>query len=310
MKQIRVLLCGLEKSGKSTLVSSFQNGQFTVGAPSTTQQITDIVLGDSFTITVVEVGGRQEVRRFVSEVIDYVDAILFLVDGTDENHLDEMKKEFDKLINHPQSVGKPLVILFHKKEIANIHPSFIVEQLNVLNIYDRPHQVFSTTAKQPMAFQNVLNWIKDRLTEDFYPIQDKHSRLLTLSILDMLDAQEKGLPVLSIMGQLELISRVGQVEYDRDKIFKVLRKLIANCEIEYNSSLQVWKITQKGKDKLFNSDLTKGDKFEKLRAILDGSKTSSSGESKSGQDTSESAVLDEFELEELGELLKKTNNKD
>ncbi len=310
MKNIRLLLYGLENSGKSTLISSFQNGRFTVGSPSTAQQVTDLSFEDNFTFTIYEVGGRKEVRKFVTEAIDHADALLFLIDGTDDKHLDEMKEEFDKLLDHAQSVGKPLVVLFHKTDIARIHPSYAVDRLKILNIYDRPHQVFSTTAKEPQSFLPVLKWIKDRLTEDFFPIQDKYTRLLTLSILDMLEAEEKGLSVLAILGQLEIMSRTGQVEYHRDKIFSVLRKLIANAEIEYKSFLQVWKITQKGKEKLKSSDLTKGDKFEKLREVLVGTESSSSGKSKSGSEASESEVLEEFSLDELGELLKKTERKE
>ena len=92
MKNIQLLLYGLENSGKSTLISSFQNGQFSVGSPFTAQQVTDIIFEDNLTFTIFEVGGRKEVRKFVSEVIDHAKGILFLIDGTDELHFDEMKE--------------------------------------------------------------------------------------------------------------------------------------------------------------------------------------------------------------------------
>lgn len=300
---IRVLLYGLEKSGKSTLINSFQKGLFIAGAPSTAQTISEITIGKNITFNITEVGGRKEVRRFVSNYIDHVEAIIFVIDGSDESSFMDAETEFMKILNHPQSLGKPLAVLFHKKDIARVHPSTIIEKLDILNRLDRPHRIFSTTAKEPQYFAQVLIWIHKRLTEDEHPLPDRFSRFLTIYILDMLDDHENGLPLLSILGQLEIISRTGQVEYDRDKIMAILRKLVSVGEIEYVQNLQVWQITQKGREKLQSSELVKGNLQEELHALLDKEKT------KSGLDKSEKDLLDDFELDELAELYKKTTTR-
>jgi GTPase SAR1 family protein len=289
----RVLLYGLEKSGKSTIIESFKTGHFTQGIPSTAHKTYDILVKNILPFSIIEVGGRKEVRGFVTKYLDHIDSIVFVIDGSDEGSFQEVKTEFFKILNHPLSLGKPLAILFHKKDIATVHPSIIIDKLDLLNRYDRPHRVFSTSAHNPKLFMEVLAWLHNCLIEEKQLFQDKYSRLLTIYILDMLEEKKMGLPLLAILGQLEIISRTGQVEFNRDKTILLLRKLRESGELNYNESTQVWSITLKGYEKLQNPDLIKGTKYEKLRAVLDGGETGSS-------------VSEEFELDELAELFDKT----
>ncbi|MFX0121644.1 MAG: ADP-ribosylation factor-like protein [Promethearchaeota archaeon] len=305
---MQVLLYGLEKSGKSTLISSFQQGLFTQGTPATAQHTSEITL-DTTTFNIIEVGGRKEVRGFVSKFIEYVEAIIFVIDGSDEGRFSEVIPEFEKILNHPHSIGKPLAILFHKKDIAQVHPSGIIEQLDILNRLDRPHRVFSSTAQRPQDFELVLTWIKNRLTEEDQTLPDRLSRFLTIYILDMINGHETGLPILSILGQLEIISKTGQVEYDRDKIMRILRQLLASGEIEFVKHDQVYRLTQKGQAKLQSSVLVKGSFEEELRTVLDEIKANSSVSKKSNLDKEIKDLIDDVDLDDLAELYKKTTNR-
>ncbi len=295
----RILLYGLEKSGKSTIIESFNKGHFKTGTPSTAHKTYDLSIQNKLHFSIIEVGGRKEVRGFVTEYMDFTDAIIFVIDGSDESSFTQVKNEFFRILNHPLSSGKPMAILFHKKDIARVHPSIIIDELDLLNRYDRPHRVFSTTAHEPKRFIEVLAWINNCLVEGRSLFQDKYSRLLSIYIFDMLDEKPQGLPLLAVLGQLEIISRAGQVEYNRDKTILLLRKLRESGELDFNETTQIWSITSKGKKQLSNPNLVKGTKYEKLRAILDGE----------DQQIEEKEVLEEFELDELADIFEKSTEK-
>jgi small GTP-binding protein len=303
---IQVLLYGLENSGKSTIISSFENNIFTTGTPFTAHKFSEITINNHLLFNIIEVGGRKDVRRFVFEYIGHVDAIIFVIDGSNEGSFKDVETEFKTILHHTQSFGKPLALLFHKTDIARIHPSIIIERLDILNRLDRPHQVFSTTAKEPQCLREVLLWINKRLTEDKHLIEDQFSRFFRIYILDMLNNQTKGLPILSILSQLRIISQTGQVNYDRDKIIFILRKLLDGEEIEFAETTQVYKITGKGQDKLESSELIKGGRYEKIRAMLDKTTSSSSAGTTISLEKDEKEKLDEFDLDELAELYKKS----
>ena len=306
---IRVLLYGLERSGKSTLIASYQKGEFKVGTPSTAQQTYDITNQNNLDFTIIEVGGRQEVRGVMGQYLEFVDSIIFVIDGSDLSNLSNIENEFGKILNHPQSVGKPLAIVFNKVDISRAHPSTVIDRLDILNRYDRPHRAFSTTAKLPHSFEPVLAWIGESLRGDQFPVQDKASRLLTIYILDMLENKRTGLPLLAILGQLEIMSRTGQIEYNRDKIVDLLRKMRSMGDLNYIESEKIWSITDQGLKRLEDPELIKGSKLEKLRAILDDKEEGPTEEERLLKEKEQKEVLDEFDLDELVDIYKQTRKK-
>jgi len=290
----------MERSGKSTLVNSYQKGQFTPEMTSTAHKSYDTEF-ENRNYTIIEVGGRKEVRRFVEEYLEHIDAIIFVIDGSDETSFPTVKREFISILNNPLTIGKPLAIAFNKIDIAKVHPSIIIDQLGILNRYDRQHRVFSTTSKIPKSFEEILRWLNECEVEDKYPLEDRMSRLLTIYIFDILAEKKQGFPLLTLLGQMQIISQTGQVEYNRDKILGLLRKLRVKGDLAYDEQSQLWSITEQGKAKLDDPDLIKGTKYEKLRAILD--------EKGAAQQEEQKEVIDEFDIDELAELYKKTTKK-
>ncbi|MFX1506516.1 MAG: ADP-ribosylation factor-like protein, partial [Promethearchaeota archaeon] len=299
----------LENSGKSTLIRSFQNNVFISGTPFTAHKFYEILLDNRLLVNIIEVGGRKDVRGFVYQYLDHVDAIIFMIDGSNEAIFSEVEVEFKKILNDPRSLEKPFAILFHKTDITRVHPSIIIERLDILNRLDRPHQVFSTTAKEPQVLGEVLLWINKRLTEGKHLIEDQFSRFFRIYILDILNSQKKGQAILSILGQLRIITQTGQVDYDRDKIMLILRKLLDGGEIKYDKFEKVYKITGKGQEMLESSELIKGGRFEEIRTILDKVASGPSAGKPIGLEKNEKEKLDEFDIDELAELYKKTTSR-
>ncbi len=258
----------------------------------------------------MEVGGRRDVRRLAIENIDQVEAIILVIDGSNEGSFKDVKIEFEKILQHPHSRGKPLAILFHKKDIARVHPAVIIEKFNLIDRIDRPHKVFSTTAKSPQDFGQVLTWIHKCLSEKDVFLEDRATRFYKIYILDILNDQNKGLPFLEILSQLKIISRSGQVEFDRDNIVVILKKLLSSGDIEYIEQSEKWRITEKGQNRIESSELVKGDKYEDLKEYLDKSRALDSSEDPTTSlDKDKKDILDEFEIDELAELYKKSTSK-
>ncbi len=238
-----------------------------------------------------------------------MEAIIFVIDGSNEGNFKDANTEFEKILQNPHSRSKPLAILFHKKDIAQVHPAVIIEKFNLLDRIDRPHKVFSTSAKNSQDFRQVLEWINKALTDKDSLLEDKATRFYKIYILDMLNTQKKGLPILAILSQLDIFSRTGHVEFDRDKIMVIIRKLLSSGDIEYIEQLKIWKITGKGQKRIESSELDKSDKYEDLKEFMDkSSAVSSSDDPTASSDKEKEKILDEFELDELAELYKKSTS--
>jgi hypothetical protein len=163
--------------------------------------------------------------------------------------------------------------------------------------------VFPTTAKKPLIFHDVLTWINDRIQEEKTLLEDKATRFLRIFLFDLLNESKQGLQLLAILGQLELISRTGQIAYDRDKIMALLRKSLTTGEVHYDDQSLLWRLTPKGVETLLSKDIVKGDKYEDLQAIIADDSPPSKSSSEDQQD-----VLEQFDLDELANLYKKSSS--
>lgn len=291
-----MLLYGFEKSGKSTLINSYQNGQFTMGDPSTAHKITELPFDSEFSFSIIEVGGRKEVRNYVSQYISYVHANIFVIDANAKKHYDEIKNELFSIINHPESLGKPLAVIFSKQDIAYIQPAIIIDELKLLNRYNHPHQVFTLSAKYPQEFSNVLAWFKQCFTENKFISQNKASRILKRSLLDILSENKEGLPLLAILGQLDYISQAIRIKYNKDQVAGELHELSNSGDVIFHINSNHWKITEKGQERIESNELFESTKFERLREVIEGR------EDEDEDETKKKEVLDEFELDELAEI--------
>ncbi|MFX0063312.1 MAG: ADP-ribosylation factor-like protein [Candidatus Hermodarchaeota archaeon] len=247
-KVIKVLLYGLERSGKSSLIESYKAGMFVNDPIPTAHQIYEIIFDEDTIFEISEVGGSKEVAHFALTLLESVDAIIFVIDGSNKQVFRQVKIEFEKIVNHPASGEKPVIILINKKDIPTVAPPVVIKDLQLIKMMHRPHQVFPITATDAQEFKQVLSWIKDRLAEKeqvYSPVLE----LFELNILDMFSTA-RSLSLLAILEQVKLMTRTGHGEYDKDKVMAILRKLRDMGYIEYIEELQAYKITPSGRKKV------------------------------------------------------------
>ncbi|MFX0093207.1 MAG: ADP-ribosylation factor-like protein [Candidatus Hodarchaeota archaeon] len=247
-KLAKILLYGLEKSGKSTLISSFLEGSFITDVAPTAHKLFEVPFDEDISFEISEVGGSKETALFALRLLRTVDAIIFVIDGSNDRKFNDVKIEFEKIMQHPDSGKKPIAILFNKVDIATVAPSIVINQLQILKMIDRPHTVFSTTAKAAQDFVQVLSWLKDRLTEK-EELEDGSLDLFEINILDMLRSS-RTLSFLALLGQLKFMMRAGHGDYNKDSLMATLRKLMATGYIDFIEEIQAYKITDKGRGKL------------------------------------------------------------
>lgn len=247
-KVTKILLYGLEKSGKTTLIRSFLEGKWVNDVIPTTHRMFDINLEPDIKLEITEVGGDRQTANFATRLLDSVEAIIFVIDGSNEHQFRDVKTEFQKITQHPGSQKKPIAILFNKRDITKVAPTIITKDLDLIKMVDRPFKVFSTTAHDPLETRNVFNWIKERLKEK-EQIKDESLSLLEINVLDMLNSN-RTLSFISILEQIKIMTRTGYGDYDKEGVLAILRRMMDKEYIEYIEEMQNYKITLKGREKL------------------------------------------------------------
>lgn len=119
-KEGTLLVLGLDNAGKTTLLHRLKTGGEIRSFPPTDRPtLEDFTLpGTALHFTAWDLGGHEAVRHLWEDYVStQVSAVLFLIDATDSDRLEEAAFELDALVGEQLLAGLPVAILLNKCDI-------------------------------------------------------------------------------------------------------------------------------------------------------------------------------------------------
>ncbi|KAM6223904.1 ADP-ribosylation factor-like protein 14 [Rhynchocyon petersi] len=116
-KQAQILLLGLDSAGKSTLLYKLKLGQDITTIPTIGFNVETIELEKSFLLTVWDVGGQKKMRTVWSCYCENTDGLVYVVDSTDQERLEDSRREFELILKNEHIRNVPVVLLANKQDV-------------------------------------------------------------------------------------------------------------------------------------------------------------------------------------------------
>lgn len=117
--EIRVLVLGLDNSGKTTIITRLMGLDTGKVFPTIGFQIHTFQYG-KYTINAWDVGGQTTLRRFWSNYFDKLDVIVWVIDSTSMERIAELYEELrQKVIQQDQLVGVYFCVLINKIDLLD-----------------------------------------------------------------------------------------------------------------------------------------------------------------------------------------------
>ncbi|XP_052791318.1 ADP-ribosylation factor-like protein 4A [Mya arenaria] len=117
----QVTMLGLDSAGKTTCLYRLKFGQYTESRPTVGFNCEKIQVenssGKTSNFTVWDVGGHDKTRPLWKSYCRKSDGIIYVVDSTDKERLEEAKVELVKILKAPEIAGLPVVILANKQDL-------------------------------------------------------------------------------------------------------------------------------------------------------------------------------------------------
>lgn len=168
-KEIRILMLGLDNSGKTTITKKLLNQDISTISPTLGFQINTINYND-FNLNVWDIGGQTSLRTFWGNYFDQTDIVIWVIDCLSLERLNESYQELrEKVILQDRLIGIYLVILINKIDLLDpeLHED-ICEQ--VANTLDLPLQIPQkdkwtiqmVSGKSGEGLPNILDWVVTR----------------------------------------------------------------------------------------------------------------------------------------------------
>ncbi|SMN21231.1 similar to Saccharomyces cerevisiae YPL051W ARL3 GTPase of the Ras superfamily required to recruit Arl1p to the Golgi [Maudiozyma saulgeensis] len=173
-EQYSILILGLDNAGKTTFLESLKNQSSLKSKPL--EKITPTV-GQNIALVPVpnkpnvllklwDVGGQESLRAMWPEYYSQCHGIIFVVDSTDSERMDECKRTLTSIVMDDEVEGIPILMLANKQdrpdrlEIQDIKEIFnqIAEHLSA-----RDSRVLPVSSLTGEGIMDALNWLVLRL---------------------------------------------------------------------------------------------------------------------------------------------------
>ncbi|KAM8952607.1 ADP-ribosylation factor-like protein 14 [Pelodytes ibericus] len=117
VKQAQILILGLDAAGKSTLLYKFKFKEPFSTTPTVGFNVEMIHSEKHLQLTMWDVGGQQKMRSFWCHYFENTDGLVYVVDSTNKQTLDESKKEFQFILQNELIKNIPVVVLANKQDL-------------------------------------------------------------------------------------------------------------------------------------------------------------------------------------------------
>ncbi|KAK7477888.1 hypothetical protein BaRGS_00030884 [Batillaria attramentaria] len=108
-KELRILLLGLDNSGKTTMLKYLASEDISHITPTQGFNIKS-VQSAGFKLNVWDIGGQRKIRPYWKNYFDNTDLLIYVIDSSDKNRLEETGEELRELLEEEKLAGVPVMV--------------------------------------------------------------------------------------------------------------------------------------------------------------------------------------------------------
>lgn len=159
-REMRILMLGLDNAGKTTILYKLKLGKTTKTVPTVGFNV-DTVKHKNVSFAVWDCGGQERIRPLWRHYFTGTNALIYVVDSSDWDRLDESRKELMRVINDKELANCLLIVLANKQDVnGSIKPKELIERFNMNALSgDHTWSVIPTIAIDGTGLAETLNWI-------------------------------------------------------------------------------------------------------------------------------------------------------
>ena len=160
-----ILILGLDNAGKTTLLNylTHENNKNTTTTKGVNAK--SIQCG-GIKINVYDLGGQKAIRDYWKFYYDKVDALIYVVDASDDARIAECNGAFQELLKDEKLVKVPVLAYGNKTDLPNcLEPDEIIQKLEMDNITGRDWSLYACSALTGKGVEDGIKWVLERLSQ-------------------------------------------------------------------------------------------------------------------------------------------------
>mmetsp|Transcript_105816 Transcript_105816/g.183982 ORF Transcript_105816/g.183982 Transcript_105816/m.183982 type:complete len:204 (+) Transcript_105816:220-831(+) len=161
--QCKIVIVGLNNAGKTTILYKLHLGQVVTTQPTIGSNVEE-VKHENITFQVWDLGGQESLRGNWSTYFEETDAVVFVVDSSDQENMVLAKMELFNVVLHEDLRSSALLILANKQDVQGSRNSGeVASDLSLHTIRTHEWQIQSCCALTGEGLYEGLSWIAERV---------------------------------------------------------------------------------------------------------------------------------------------------
>ncbi|KAG8585071.1 hypothetical protein GDO81_004883 [Engystomops pustulosus] len=157
-KQSRVVMLGLDFSGKSTILYKLKMNQTVETFPTVGFNVESLEIAKNVFVTVWDVGGQDKLRSNWKEYLEDTDVLIYVVDSTEKVRVQDATAELLSILNNENMAGVPFLVLANKQDLPEaMSTSELVNILKLENYDDRAWEIQGCSAHTGEGLPEMVN---------------------------------------------------------------------------------------------------------------------------------------------------------
>ncbi|KAL0343290.1 UNVERIFIED_CONTAM: ADP-ribosylation factor-like protein 2 [Sesamum angustifolium] len=145
-KEMRILMVGLDNSGKTTIVMKINGEDTSIISPTLGFNIKTISY-QKYTLNIWDVGGQKTIRSYWRNYFEQTDGLVWVVDSSDLRRLNDCKYELDNLLKEERLSGASLLVFANKQDIqGSLSPDEIAKVVTLAKRHPLPVKAIADIA--------------------------------------------------------------------------------------------------------------------------------------------------------------------
>lgn len=162
-REYRVLLLGLDNAGKTTILFNLKLGEVVASVPTVGFNVEKLEY-KNVEFSAWDVGGQDKIRRLWKHYYDGTDALIYVVDSSDTDRIEESRKELAKLLDADELKDASVLVYANKQDMPQaVNCSRMSEAMGLHKLRGREWYIQGCCGTNGDGLHAGLDWLVDAL---------------------------------------------------------------------------------------------------------------------------------------------------
>lgn len=167
-KEMRLLMVGLDNSGKTTIVKKLSHEDITDISPTLGFNIKTMSF-QGFKLNIWDIGGQKTLRPYWRNYYEKTDGLIWVVDSADLSRLQDCRQELQQLLKEERLFGATLLVLANKQDVPSaLGPQELEEVLDLKSISKRHVKIVACSAVTGQGLLEGMEWMVKDISSRIY----------------------------------------------------------------------------------------------------------------------------------------------